>query len=156
LTGAGRLPYGKRVDRVIDYIRAHLADELTLGGLAAVATFSPFHFHRVFKASTGETLFEFIPRLRIERAASALIAHPRQSVLEVALDHGFASAATFARAFRARFGMSASQWRGGGAGAAPGAGARGSCAMAIQANKSARGAKRAGAWRRTLVARRTR
>ena len=37
------------------------------------------------------------------------------TILEVALDHGFSSAATFARAFRAHFGMSATEWRRGGA-----------------------------------------
>jgi AraC family transcriptional regulator len=36
-------------------------------------------------------------------------------VLEIALDHGFMSAATFTRAFRAHFGMSATAWRSGGA-----------------------------------------
>ena len=77
--------------------------------------FSPFHFHRVFKAITGETLFGFIHRLRIEKAAGALTNHPDRSVLEVALDHGFGSAATFARAFKAHFGMSATEWREGGA-----------------------------------------
>jgi AraC family transcriptional regulator len=107
--------YHKRVDRVIDHIRAHLADELSLADLAAVAAFSPYHFHRVFKATTGETLFELIQRLRLERAAAALSAHPRQTVLEVAIDHGFASAAGFARAFRARFGMTPTEWRAGGA-----------------------------------------
>jgi AraC family transcriptional regulator len=100
---------------VIDHIRAHLDEDLTLAGLAAVANFSPFHFHRVFKATTGETLFELVQRLRVERAAGALTARPDQSVLATALDHGFASAATFARAFRARFGMSATEWRAGGA-----------------------------------------
>ena len=115
MTGPDRVEYEKRVNRVIDHIRRHLAEELSLSSLAGVAAFSPFHFHRVFKATTGETLFGFIQRLRIERAAVALTAHPDQSVLEVALDHGFSSAATFARAFRARFGMSATAWRDGGA-----------------------------------------
>ena len=110
-----RVEYEKRVNRVIDHILRHLGEELSLSSLAGVAAFSPFHFHRVFKATAGETLFSFIQRLRIERAAIALTAHPDQSVLEVALDHGFSSAATFARAFRARFGMSATAWRGGGA-----------------------------------------
>src|SRR5688572_32124327 len=92
-----RLEYEKRVNRVVDHVREHLAEELTLAGLARVAAFSPFHFDRVFKASTGETLFGFVQRLRIEKAAGALSAHPDESVLAVALDHGFASAATFAR-----------------------------------------------------------
>ena len=80
-----------------------------------MAAFSPFHFHRVFLALTGETLFGYIQRQRIEKAAGVLAAAGETSVLEVALDHGFSSAATFARAFRARFGMSASEWRRGGA-----------------------------------------
>jgi AraC family transcriptional regulator len=64
-------------------IRDHLADELTLADLARVAAFSPFHFHRMFTAITGETLFGFIQRVRIERAAGALASHPDQSVLAV-------------------------------------------------------------------------
>jgi len=110
-----RLEYEARVNRVIDHIREHLADEMSLASLARIAAFSPFHFHRVFRSLTGETLFGFIQRLRIEKAARALLASTDQSVLEVALDHGFSSAATFARAFRARFGMTATEWRADGA-----------------------------------------
>lgn len=110
-----RLAYEQRVNRVIDEIRDHLGEPLSLQRLARVSAFSPFHFHRVFTSITGETLFEFIQRLRIEKAALALTHHRDQSVLEVALDHGFSSAATFARAFKAHFGMSATQWRAGGA-----------------------------------------
>jgi AraC family transcriptional regulator len=80
-----------------------------------VAAFSAFHFHRIFTAITGETLFGFIQRRRLERAAGVLLTSAVRSVLDVALDHGFTSAATFARAFRARFGMSATEWRRGGA-----------------------------------------
>src|SRR5438093_1203785 len=47
--------------------------------------------------------------------SAALIGRHDASVLEIALDHGFASAATFARAFRTHFGMSATRWRAGGA-----------------------------------------
>src|SRR5688500_11577282 len=76
--------YQMRVNRVIDHIRAHLGDTLTLADLAGVAAFSPFHFHRVFKAATGETLFGFIQRVRLERAAVALLSHRRESVLATA------------------------------------------------------------------------
>jgi AraC family transcriptional regulator len=106
--------YQTRVNRVIDHISAHLGEPLTLADLAGVAAFSPFHFHRVFRAATGETLFGFIQRVRLERAATALLSHRHESVLAIALDHGFASAATFARAFKAHFGMSATAWRAGG------------------------------------------
>ncbi|KYF47566.1 AraC family transcriptional regulator [Sorangium cellulosum] len=110
-----RAEYQKRVNRVIDYIQAHRAEELSLETLAAVAAFSPFHFHRVFKSMTGENLREFIQRTRLESAASHLTQRPRADILEIALENGFSSASTFARAFKERFGMSASAWRSGGA-----------------------------------------
>jgi AraC family transcriptional regulator len=113
--GGGRPKYEKRVNRVIDHIHGHLGEELSLTELARIAAFSPYHFHRVFRAITGETLFGFIHRTRIERTAGALVLRPRASVLEIALDHGFSSAAVFARAFRGRFDMSATEWRAGGA-----------------------------------------
>lgn len=114
-TSAHRREYERRVNRVMDYVQAHLAEDLTLEKLAAVAAFSPFHFHRVFAAITGETLSDFIRRIRLERAASALGLLHDTSVLEIALRYGFSSAATFARAFKAQFGMSATEWRDGGA-----------------------------------------
>lgn len=112
---SSRREYERRINRVIDYVQAHLDDDLTLERLAEVAAFSPFHFHRVFAAITGETLSDFIRRVRIERAAGALISLPETSVLDIALRYGFSSAATFARVFKAHFGMSATQWRSGGA-----------------------------------------
>ena len=93
---ANRREYERRVNRVMDHIRTHLAEELTLDRLAAIAAFSPFHFHRVFIAVTGETLNDFVRRLRLERAASALVARPDLNVIDVALHYGFASPATFA------------------------------------------------------------
>jgi AraC family transcriptional regulator len=112
---SSRREYERRINRVIDHVQAHLDGDLTLERLAEVAAFSPFHFHRVFAAITGETLSDFIRRVRLERAAGALDLLPETSVLEIALRYGFSSAATFARAFKAHFGMSATQWRSGGA-----------------------------------------
>jgi AraC family transcriptional regulator len=110
-----RREYERRVNRVMDYVQANLAENLTLEKLAAVAAFSPFHFHRVFSAITGETLSDFIRRIRLERAAGTLSVLYETSVLEIALRCGFSSAATFARAFKGHFGMSATEWREGGA-----------------------------------------
>jgi AraC family transcriptional regulator len=66
VTDFNRLEYEKRANRVIDHIRDHLGEALSLAELARVAAFSPFHFHRVFKALTHETLFGYVQRLRIE------------------------------------------------------------------------------------------
>ena len=61
--------YTARINRVLDYIEANIDTALSLETLAGVAHFSPFHFHRIFKAMTGETLNRFIQRIRVEKAA---------------------------------------------------------------------------------------
>ena len=106
-----RQEYISRINRVIDFIEANLDQELSLASLATVANFSQFHFHRIFRAMVGETLNGFIQRIRLEKAAARLLDHPKNTITEIAFDCGFSGSATFARAFRERYQMSASQWR---------------------------------------------
>jgi AraC family transcriptional regulator len=108
---AYRAEYVVRVNRVIDHIERNLDQPLSLSCLAEVAHFSPYHFHRIFGLMVGETLGHFVQRLRVERAATMLLANMETSVTEVALDCGFSSPATFARTFKEAFGMSATAWR---------------------------------------------
>lgn len=103
--------YVARINRVFDYIDAHLAEPLDLTKLAAVAYVSPWHFHRVFQALTGETLADRVRRRRVEVAAMRLVAEPPASALAIALDVGFGSAEVFTRAFRAHFGVTPTAWR---------------------------------------------
>ena len=106
-----REEYLSRIHRVIDYIEANIAQDLRLEGLACVAGFSRFHFHRIFRALVGETLNQYVTRLRLEKAATLLISNPKTSVTEIAFDCGFSSSAAFARAFKEAFGMSATEFR---------------------------------------------
>lgn len=106
-----RQAYLARINRVIDHIDANLGEPLDLATLAAVAHFSPWHFHRIFQALTGETLAERVRRRRLEVAAGRLLANPRAAALGIALEVGFGSAEVFTRAFRAHFGVTPSAWR---------------------------------------------
>lgn len=106
-----RQQYEGRINRAIDYISGHLDEPLSLEQLAKVAAFSPFHFHRVFSALVGESLGTFIKRMRLERAAARLVSNSSISITEVALDYGYTSPASFARAFKEQFGLSATEWR---------------------------------------------
>ena len=106
-----RLEYAARMNRVIDHIQCHLADPLDLEQLAAVACFSPFHFHRLFRAWMGETLQAFVHRLRLERAAQLLVFDRVRSISDIAMECGFSSPSSFARAFKTGFGVSAGEWR---------------------------------------------
>jgi AraC family transcriptional regulator len=109
-----RHEYERRVNRAIDFIERNPSAELSLDRMAKIANFSPYHFHRVFKSITTETVFDFCQRVRIEKAARSLLTSADRSVLQTAQACGFSSAAAFARAFKARFGMSATEWRSGG------------------------------------------
>lgn len=108
---SSRTDYETRIHRVLAYIDSHIADDLSLERLARVAYLSPAHFHRIFRALTGESVAGYVQRRRLERAARALDVTPSAKVLGVALAHGYENASAFSRAFRARFGMSATQWR---------------------------------------------
>ncbi len=112
--GSERQEYEGRVNAVMDYVEAHLGEELSVEQLAGVAHFSPYHFHRVFSSMTGETLGAFVARLRIEHAASRLAAQPRRAITDIALESGFTSPSSFSRAFRETYGMTPSDWRAGG------------------------------------------
>jgi AraC family transcriptional regulator len=102
--------YAQRIDRVIDHLRRNLDRPVKLGELAGVACFSEFHFHRIFRAVSGETLNNFTNRLRLEKAAR-LLRFSDQSLTDIALDCGFSSSATFSRAFRSGYDTSPSQFR---------------------------------------------
>ncbi|HEX2623548.1 MAG TPA: helix-turn-helix domain-containing protein, partial [Phototrophicaceae bacterium] len=102
--------YLKRINLVIDHIREHLAEDLSLDTLAEVACFSPFHFHRIFTAITGEPVTQFVIRIRLERAAALLMTSPKLPIMDAALSCGFESASGFSRAFKKRFGISARSW----------------------------------------------
>ena len=112
--GVTREGYVSRINRVIDYIEVNITQELTLEELSKVAHFSRFHFHRIFRAIVGETLHQFIQRLRIEKAANQLIDNPEKTITEIAFDCGFSGSASFARVFKEAYGMSAGKWRTGG------------------------------------------
>ena len=103
--------YQRRIHRVVAHIDQHLDEPLDLETLAAVANFSAFHFHRLFRAWAGETLGDYLRRRRVETGALRLVTQPGSSVLEIALAVGFGSGEAFARAFKARFGDSPSGWR---------------------------------------------
>ena len=102
--------YRGRILRVLLHIEEHLDGDLSRDRLAAVACFSPFHFHRLFTAFTGETLHKYIRRLRLERALHRL-AYSDDAVVNIALGAGFETHEAFTRAFRQAFDMSPTEWR---------------------------------------------
>lgn len=103
--------YIHRINLVLDYIDKHYDKELTLEELSSVASFSKYHFHRIFNALIGETLFQFIRRIRLEKACFFLSSQPDMSITEIAFKIGFSTSSSFTRSFTEYFAMPPNQWR---------------------------------------------
>ena len=101
--------YEQRLNDVIDYIEKNFDGSLSLEHLADVAHFSKFHFHRLFKAYTGETPNVFVRRLRLQKALVVIERKPKRNLAEIALESGFAQSSDFSRAFKEVYGYPPSQ-----------------------------------------------
>ena len=78
------------VQRMQDYIEAHLEETITLADLAEAAMFSPWHAYRLFQQYTGLTVTAYIRRLRLSRSAQRL-KQEHCKVIDAAYDLGFGS-----------------------------------------------------------------
>lgn len=105
-----KVDYHKKLRPVIRYLEQNYDQTFNLEQVAERAHLSPYHFHRIFKAVTGETLNDFLRRLRLEQAANKLF-YNKPSVTEVALSQGFGSSQSMAKAFQKYFGITPSQIR---------------------------------------------
>lgn len=108
---SSREEYVARINRVMDYIGNNLDGQIDLSVMADIASFSPYHFHRIFSYIVGETPNNFVMRIRLERAAQLLQDSPKLSILDISAKCGFINISSFSRAFKSYFGMSASSFR---------------------------------------------
>jgi AraC family transcriptional regulator len=102
--------YLRQVQRGVDYIEEHLEGPIASADVARHAGISHWHFQRIFKALTCETLKAYI---RARRFASALekLAGTDERVLEIALAAGFDTQESFTRAFKKAFGVTPARYR---------------------------------------------
>lgn len=106
---ATALDYAHRIERVVTHIAAHLDEPLDLARLAEVACFSPYHFHRIYRALMDETAAETLRRLRLARAAGELARGA--DVATAARRAGYGSAEAFTRVFRQTHGIPPAAYR---------------------------------------------
>jgi AraC family transcriptional regulator len=103
--------YRRRLNLALRFIEGNYCAQIGLEDIAAAAYFSPFHFHRIFSSMLGETPGDNLRRIRLEKAAALLHLEPDYSLTRIALETGFSSSAVFARSFRKRFGVCASEFK---------------------------------------------
>lgn len=102
--------YHDRLNRVLDYLYAHLEEDLSFDRLAEVACLSPYHWSRIYSAMRGETIVATIRRLRLQRAADRL-ANSDLDIATITTQAGYSSSDTFGRAFKDAFGLSPAAYR---------------------------------------------
>jgi AraC family transcriptional regulator len=104
------IDYKIRLNKVFQYIDQNLGSKLSLSIISDIAHFSPFHFHRIFKVMTGETLNEFISRRRIEKSALDIL-HKTSSISELSHTYGFSDNSAYTKAFKKYYGVSPTRFK---------------------------------------------
>lgn len=97
--------------RMQDYIHQHLDEAITLEDICSAAMYSKWHSFRIFKEVFDKTPFEYIRALRLTNAARSIKNDATATILDVAVDAGFASHEGFAKAFQRYFGVSPGKYR---------------------------------------------
>ncbi len=100
----------RRLLRVLDHIHDHPAGDLSLDALADVAAMSRFHWHRLFRAMTGQTMAQAVRRMRMHRAATALVMG-EAPLHRVAAEVGYSDVTSFTRAFSDVYGLGPAAFR---------------------------------------------
>lgn len=102
--------YVQTVERVIETMRAQIAEPLSLEEMADIACLSPFHFNRVFRSITEIPPGEFLASLRVQEAKRRLLT-TSLSVTDICFDLGYTSLGTFTTRFKQLVGASPGQLR---------------------------------------------
>lgn len=98
------------VDQSIDYMLQHLEDELTLETIAAQFYISKYHFSRIFKEETGESVYAFLKRCKIDQSAVDMKLNPAKAITDIGLDYGYSSS-NYSSVFKKRHDTSPTQFR---------------------------------------------
>jgi len=108
-SGSPSLP-GYKVRQITDWIAEHASEDFDLARLAARAGLSKFHFQRLFKSAVGVSPSRYHINLRMNLARQ-LLRETKKSIVDVALEVGYADPSYFAKLFRKETGLSPSDYR---------------------------------------------
>jgi AraC family transcriptional regulator len=98
------------INQSIDYIVRHLDEEISVTDVADHFHFSKYYFCRSFKVVTGESVYEFIKRLKMDQSAIDLKLERTRSITDIGLDYGY-SPSNYSSAFRKHHSVSPCQFR---------------------------------------------
>lgn len=97
--------------RVEDYVHQNLGRDIGLNDIASAVDMSPYRLTRAFKATTGQSPWQFVIECRVREATYMLARNDNLSLSYVARACGFESYSQFVAAFRKIFGQLPSEYR---------------------------------------------
>ena len=103
--------YNWLINKAEDYIENHLSEKIKLSDIAHDLGISEYHFHRIYRNSSTETLNQFMTRIKMERSAIYLLVNQKITITEIAFRYGYNDSSSYNRAFRKHFGRSPTQFR---------------------------------------------
>jgi AraC-like DNA-binding protein len=92
------------ISAVLDHVRSHLSDPLTVADLADLVSLSPSAFAHLFRDVTGRSPYQFVKEMRLDRARELLV-DGQHTVARISKEVGYASVSHFISEFRGRFGV---------------------------------------------------
>ncbi len=102
--------YLESINKAIAYIESNSTTDIQLKDISIQANLSQYHFHRVFKSITGNTIKDFLTRIRLEKSALKL-KHSQNDIGQIAFECGYQNHETFTRAFKDYFGLTPIEYR---------------------------------------------
>lgn len=97
------------VQRMQDYIEAHIEEEITMADLAKVSLFSPWYSYRLFRQYTDLTVADYVRRLRLSKSAMRL-KNENCRIIDIAYELGYNSVDGYQRAFLREFGTNPGEY----------------------------------------------
>lgn len=98
------------INRAIDYILNHINENISVDEIAKHCNFSKFYFSRLFKMTTGESVHEFIKRVKMEQSAFRLKVEKSRSITDISCDYGYSSS-NYSSAFKQHHNISPIEFR---------------------------------------------
>ena len=98
------------VNQSIDFIMQHLDGHLSLDTVAERFHLSKYHFSRIFKEETGESVYAFIKRCKVDQSAIDMKLNPAKAITDIGLDYGY-SASNYSSLFRKHHDTSPAMFR---------------------------------------------
>ncbi|MBW4521740.1 MAG: AraC family transcriptional regulator [Scytolyngbya sp. HA4215-MV1] len=111
MTASTVATYHARFRKLLEYIDAHLDDDLTVEQLSNMVPCSKYHFHRQFSALLGISIYKYVQLNRLKRASYQLAFRDHRQIIDIALSSGYENHESFSRAFKKNIGQTPSEFR---------------------------------------------